>query len=253
MINKNFLISLILIALGFSSCEINDTSVKTNHHSGELELDEKDSTLNLLYNFNPKKDEYWVEYNKSSGYLNQKYVFDGVGNLTEKTGMNFFGEMETYNFDGNNSLVEYRKLIDKNHSQKSLQEFIHYRNGIIDKRKSHYFDFSIIDSSASEYKIRMDYLGSFSIENMKILVGDFSKYSDELKFNVVTSTKESSIEFWAKKADVFDSELGFFQINAEICFNNTGGLMETGAEGTSPKKCQNVILRKLKTDVLGID
>lgn len=189
--------------------------------------------------------EYNLKFNKDNSYQ-QNYIFDSIGNLIEKRGLNFFGEEEVYSFDENNSITEFRKLVKFDDKKLGLQEFINYENGVINKNNSHYFDFTIIDSSKTELKIQLNYLGAFKIQKMDIIKAKFPyKTGDLNSHNIFKSTTNDSITFWVKKNEVYDSDINFYQLNLIVEYSSDGGLVKS-VDNKGPLKNQKIILRRLK-------
>lgn len=207
------------------------------------------------FQYDSLSSKFRLSFNSNNpvNIFSQEYLFDNYGSLIEKRGLNFFAEEEVYYFDENNSLKEFRKLVKINKNKKGLQEFIRYRNGIIDTSKSHYFDFNIIDSSKTHFKIQLSYLGSFDIKKISIIINDFSFQTDEInQRNILISTENRSISFWVEKSKILDYEFNFFQINVFAEYYNTSGLFYKSDNSKAVKKHpikQLLILRKFRKNM----
>lgn len=240
---KNKLI-VILISSIFLSCKSEHKKElfitwKKNGETNEIILDTVSSSLEVFFN-------------KKSPFTKQYYNFDEYGTLIEKRGLNFFGEEEVYLFDINNSLSEFRKIVQFNNKKRSLQEFIRYNNGIIDSEKSHYFDFEILDSINNNYLIKLSYLGGLKVKELNVSIADFSRNTEDLIFNKSFQYFDSTIIFLADKKKVLDDEIGFFQLNIHAKFYNFPNLIKPINKGNmKPIFEQNIILRRLKNKIKG--
>lgn len=177
-------------------------------------MDPKDSTKTLEYRLDSTDKSFKLIYNENNSNYKQIYRFDKDGNLKEKRGQNFFGEEEAYFFDYNNTLYEFRKIVHYNVKKEGLQEYIIYRDGIIDINRSHFFEFYISDSSSNQYEVTLNYKGSRKVKEIEIFVDDFNFYMDSCNWkNPAFKFKSANNTFWVDKLKIYDREIQFFQIN----------------------------------------
>lgn len=248
-LNNLFKLNILMLILVGLFCSCQNSTIK------ECKIDEKTHVFGYL---NDRDIEFYYDtisknlifnFNKENSTNRQEYYFDEFGTLVKKEGLNFFGEEESYFFDENNSLSEYRKSVRINKKKIGVQDFIRYKNGIIDKSKSHYFDFSIIDSIDNKYLVEFQYLGAFKVEKINILFNKFEFQIDELDDkNIIASSNENSFRFLVKKADIYDKEIHFFQINASVKYKDNGGLIKQVVGTKDSSEVQNIIVRKLRKD-----
>lgn len=242
------------IAITLSACN----EIKTNQHttSNTFDLDPKDSTRTLEFNLDSTDKSFMLTYNKGNSNYEQTYRFDRDGNLTEKRGRNFFGEEEVYFFDYNNTLYEFRKLVPFNDQKKGLQEYIVYRDGMIDDNRSHYFEFFISDSSYNQYEVTLNYKGSRKVKEIEVFVNDFSFYLDSCHWkNPAFKFKSPNNIFWIDKQKIYDSEIQFFQLNVSCSWYKNDwdykNLVHTNHRFEKRNwKSQSFILRKLRQNML---
>lgn len=249
MENLKLILSLLFFVF-FVSCDSNDYNKELN--SNYIVLNTEDSTENIYYSFKSTDKVYNVEFNRGNILFSQNYEFDNRGNLIEKRGKNFFGEEEVYFFDSNNSLAEFRKNIFFNKKKKGLQEYITYKSGLIDENNSHFFVFTITDSTKNEYNVNLKYIGNRKLEKIKVVVGTFEMYAD--KINFASSDFEfngSDCSFWVKKNVIYDSELEFYQVNL-LCKFRHDSISKARIKRSNKKDYyeQVFILRRLKVDIL---
>lgn len=174
--------------------------------------------LSLVYD--TVSSQFSMRFTDSKKVFKNEYQFREDGSLKLKTGTNFWGEEEKYFFDFNGSLMEYRKLVRSNNNKSAVQEFILYQNGIINKKQSHYFDYKIIDSSATKFNIEIEYFGGLTLDTLTVFVGDFAVKLDELTFDKrIYFGNQKKSTFWVSKQLVHDSEFDFFQLNVKAHFS----------------------------------
>ena len=251
---KNGIFLSFVIVITLLSC--NENKINEHINSNKFDLDPKDSTKTLEFSMDSTDKSFELIYNESNPYYEQTYRFDKNGNLTENRGQNFFGEVEAYFFDYNNTLYEFRKIVHYNEKKEGLQEYIIYRYGIIDINRSHYFEFFISDSSSSQYEVTLNYKGSRKVKEIEIFVNDFNMYMDScnwktpiFKFNSANNT------FWVDKQKIYDSEIQFFQINVSCSlYKNDWDYKNMVYYDSRLKKrnwkSQSFMLRKLKQNMI---
>lgn len=235
------LINVFILTLIITSCK--EDSVLDSKKTEATIYSEVIGDNSYEFEYDSLSSQFQFIVNQNTIYR-QQYFFDKLGNLIEKRGLNFWGEEEKYFFDENNTLKEYRKLTKLDSLKYGLQEFIRYKNGLIDTSNSNFFTFEIIDSTDNEFNIFISYMGAFELSEMSIYINDFSYDIDNLNLNdSLISTKNKTISFWTKKNAIYQEEFGFLQLNVVANFENAGGLlMDVGNFGT--KFMQTLILRK---------
>lgn len=251
---KTTIFLLTVFSITLFACNIDKTTKQTK--SNIFALDSKDSTRTLEFNLDSTNKSFELTYNEGNPQYVQTYQFDKDGNLTEKRGQNFFGEEEAYFFDYNNTLYEFRKLVHYNQNKKGLQEYIIYRDGVIDVGASHYFEFFISDSSSTQYQVTLNYKGSRKVKEVEIFVDDFNFYMDSCDWrNPEIRSKNPNNTFWVDKPKIYDNEIQYFQVNVQCSlYKNDWDYKNTVYKDSSLKKrnwkSQSFMLRKLKQNMI---
>lgn len=245
VINNFIFISCVLFSCTSKSNQNkeNDTQIRLQGNVEEYEFD---------FSYDSLSSQFSLKFNDINSMYKSDYHIYKNGSLSKKTGLNFWGEEEKYFFDENGTLTGYRKLVRINDKRIGVQEFIQYKNGIIDSKKSHYFDFNIVDSSDTEYKIYLSYLGAFELDTFSVYVNDFAYQIDDLKLNkAITVSRNRNTSFWVLKDYIYDKQFDFFQININAFFLNDNKAMPklSGYESGLPNS-QIFILRKFKKSMI---
>jgi hypothetical protein len=249
-----YLLFYVLMIITYTSCSSNSKSNKILNEKTLLDSLDKSKSLEFL--FDSSSNILRVFYNYENEIYKQYYQFDKNGNLKEKRGLNFFGEEEVYFFDYNNTLREFRKLVRFNENKMGVQEYIHYRDGLIDNAKSHYFEFLVSDSSETQFEVTINYKGIRKVKEIKIFLDDFSFYLDSVQWNKPSFTfSKRNNKFWVNKKSIYDSELSYFQINVEssLYMNNDDYKNIVYVDSTKEKtnfKTQQFILRRLYQNMI---
>lgn len=248
--NRTTTIIIILLVLTFTSCKenkINAKNIKVNDKflSGKLD----DCYYKFFYD--SLNSIFDLTFDKNDSITKSEYQFDKFGSLTIKKGLNFWGEEEKYLFDVNGTLTEFRKLVRFDDKKIGLQEFIRYNNGLINQKKSHYFDYKIIDSSQTNYKVHLSYLGAFKLDTLSVFVNDFSYQINDLKLDenkAILTVNKTEVIFSVPKKHIYYKEFDFFQINVSAHFINDGGLLGLPDEKSKFPNSQTFILRKFSNN-----
>lgn len=247
---KNTATNTIFVFLVIISCN-NDDSPK--EEKSKVQVEGYLNDYHYHFSYDSLELNYNLSYTKNDNIFKYEYFFNQYGNLWLKTGMNFWGEEEKYFFDVNGTLTEYRKLVRINEKKIGVQEFIRYKNGIIDQKKSHYFDFNIIDSVGENYNVKLEYKGAFELDTLSIFVNDFAFQIGDINFkkpSLISKNRIKNISFWVPKNQIYDEQFDFFQINVYAFFINNGGAIQLSPNDESNfPTSQGFILRKFRKNM----
>lgn len=236
---------LLAILLLVSCTDQKHKNVIMSVNDREFDFEKKyTERFNLSLVYDTLSSQFSMRFTDSEKVFKNEYQFRENGSLKLKTGTNFWGEEEKYFFDLNGSLIEYRKLVRSNNKKSAVQEFILYQNGIINRKQSHYFDYKVIDSSATKFNIEIEYLGGLTLDTLTVFVGDFAVKLDELIFDKrIYFGNQKKATFWVSKQSVYNSEFDFFQLNIKAHFS-VNNLDSSSYELN--KFWQSFILRKFR-------
>lgn len=248
---KIILISnLIFITCVLLSCTSKSNQNKKNDTQIRLQGNVEEYAFNFFYD--SLSSQFNLKFNDTSSVYKSDYHIYKNGCLSEKTGLNFWGEEEKYFFDVNGTLTGYRKLVRINDKRIGVQEFIQYKNGVIDSKKSHYFDFNVVDSSETEYKIHLSYLGAFELDTFSIYINDFAYRIDDLELNkAIVTSRSRNTSFWVSKDYIYDKQFDFFQINVVAFFlSDNRAISKLSNYESGLPNSQVFILRKFKKSMM---